>query len=628
MKDKICLHFSLGPVQGFVVQARRTRDFWAGSFILSYLAGQAMLAVHNAGGKLILPAVTGESGKITDRLLAAIEQREKGITVSRGPEIATLPNRFQAVVPDHFNPSACVEAVKRAWRDIAEKVWQEYVQLVVYLGRGTRDIWERQIAEFWEMSWVMGDEPALLDRRKNWRSYVPPVEPGDKCTLMGNYQEISGYLRIREKEQQESFWAALRAKAGEYELAGEERLCAVALIKRLFPLVAGEIIWPVPRRYPSTPYLAAVPWLADICSAQPEKARRYAVEAGRLPGANRREEPERFDCLKDVLNRNPEGREFASLDGNCFHKAALFNDNLWERGTVRIEDTAGLRRQLINMLEKLESPAASFYALLLMDGDRLGALLQDHPPGVISKALADFSQSVNRIIEKCDGVTVYAGGDDVLALLPVDGALSAALALRSKYNQSFTKCGIGTGQGTISGAIVYAHYSTPLTAVYREGHRLLDDVAKDKTGRDSLAVTVWKGAGRVLTWAAPWAVIGDGQNNVFDELVKGLQSSDSGSRDFNSSFFYNLRQRFVILEEKTDLDLSHRDMEDILAAEYLKNRERQCSLAEARARMERLLGICCRSWRDEEGKVHKAEGALTFDGALLVKFLAQKGVVR
>jgi CRISPR-associated protein Cmr2 len=43
VKGKTCLHFSLGPVQGFVAQARRTRDFWAGSFILSYLAGQAML---------------------------------------------------------------------------------------------------------------------------------------------------------------------------------------------------------------------------------------------------------------------------------------------------------------------------------------------------------------------------------------------------------------------------------------------------------------------------------------------------------------------------------------------------------------------------------------------------------
>lgn len=632
------MHFSLGPVQGFVAQARRTRDFWSGSFILSYLAGQAMLAVRKKGGELILPAVAEESGKIVDPLLAAIGQREEGKILSKGPEIATLPNRFVAGVPDYFDPFACVEAVQHAWRELAEEVWQDYVQPVAHLGRGAREIWERQIAGFWEISWVIGDDPALLDRRKNWRSHVPPVEPGDKCTLMGNYQEISGYLRIQEKKRQDSFqdsfWAALRSKAGEYEVAEDERLCAIALVKRLFPLVAAEILWPVPRRYPSTPYLAAVPWLAEGCKNQPEKARIYAAKAGRLPGANRREDPERFACLKAALAKNPEGREFASLDGNCFHEAALYNDHLWEQGAEagRNEKTAGLRRQLIILLndlgKDLGSPAAPFYALLLMDGDRLGALLRDHPQELISKALAVFSRSVKEVIADYSGVTVFAGGDDVLALFPLDGALPAALALRSLYTRSYADCGLAAGRGTISGAIVYAHYTTPLTAVYQEAHHLLDEVAKNETGRDSLAVTVWKGAGRVLSWSAPWTVLGDGQNNVFDELIKDFQGSDRNSRELNSSFFYNVRQRFAILKEEAGLKhFLPEDIRDILAAEYLKNQERQGSLTEARARMERLLRICRRSWRDEKGKVHQAEGALTFDGALLVKFLAQKGVV-
>ena len=39
------LHFTLGPVQSFVAEARRLRDFWAGSFLLSWLSGQAMRAV-------------------------------------------------------------------------------------------------------------------------------------------------------------------------------------------------------------------------------------------------------------------------------------------------------------------------------------------------------------------------------------------------------------------------------------------------------------------------------------------------------------------------------------------------------------------------------------------------------
>jgi CRISPR-associated protein Cmr2 len=632
MKNKVFLHFSLGPVQSFVAQARRTRDFWAGSFILSWLAGQAMLVVHEAGGELILPAVVEEHGKITDPLLAAIKQREKGEIVSQGPEIATLPNRFQARIPDDFDPLACVEAIQRKWRDLAEKIWQDYIQPVAHLGKGTREIWDRQITGFWEMNWVIGNDSALLDRRKNWRSHVPPIEHGDKCTLMGNFQELSGYLRIRGEKQQEYFWASLRAKTGEYELANNERLCAIALVKRLLPLVAVETLWLVPRRYPSTPYLAAIPWIAEVCIDKPEKARKYATEASQLPGANRREEPERFFCLQKALTSNQEGREFTSLDGNCFHKAALHNDHLWEQGTGRTKDTAGIRRQLIKLLDDLGKPVTPFYAMLLMDGDRLGALLQNHSSRVnlITNALASFNQSVKEVINKYNGITVFAGGDDVLAMLPLDGALPAALTLRHLYTQSFTKVGLGAGLGTISGAIVYAHYTTPLTAVYQETHRLLDNVAKDKTGRDSLAIAVWKGVGRVLTWAAPWAVIGNVQNNVLDELIKGFKESDCESRELNSSFFYNLRQRFTIFEGGIGLELSPQNMQvmkDVLVAEYLKNRERHCSLEEARIRMEKLLNICRQSWRDEDGKIYKDEGILTFDGVLLVKFLAQKGVI-
>ena len=53
MTDKThYFHFTLGPVQGFVSQARRTRDFWAGSFILSWLAAVAIKAVQHQKGDI------------------------------------------------------------------------------------------------------------------------------------------------------------------------------------------------------------------------------------------------------------------------------------------------------------------------------------------------------------------------------------------------------------------------------------------------------------------------------------------------------------------------------------------------------------------------------------------------
>jgi CRISPR-associated protein Cmr2 len=620
------LQFTLGPVQGFVARARKTRDFWSGSFILSSLAGYAMLAVIEAGGKLIMPAVTDETGQVTDPLLAAARERSKGRPVGEGPFIATLPNRFQAEIPDGFNPESCVLTVQKGWSIMVEPVWDQYIAPIAALGNDSRSIWERQINGFWEMSWVIGEDPALLDRRKNWRSYVPPVEPGDKCTLMGNLQEISGYTRARERGKQDAFWVTARMVSGGFELDEDERFCAIALVKLFFPLVAKDILWKVPDHYPSTPYLAAASWISRMVEKNADEVRGYASLAKGLPGASYKEDPEILSGVSRAVITYPWAKEFASLDGNCFFASALQNPRLWAKNSDKVQESRELCDKLRERLEKLAPPASPFYAMLLMDGDRLGSLLRKYDPRIISEALGRFSQTVQDVVKKHGGITVFAGGDDVLALFPLEGALPASVVLREAYINVFPSGRLNEIEATISGTIVYAHYSTPLAAVYREAHQVLDGVAKERTGRDSLAVSVWKRAGRVLTWSAPWDIVKVGSENIFDTLVNSFQDDNGKNRELNSSFFYNLRSRFEILTGQSKNLLSDSDIEAILVAEYIRNRERECSREEARERMKKLLQVCGRYWRDEKGKLRKAEGILVFDGALLVKFLAEKGV--
>lgn len=637
MGDKL-LHFAIGPVQGFVAEARKTRDFWAGSFLLSYLAGQAMLEVIREGGQVIIPHVK-TNGEITDPLLDALQKVSDGGKVNEGPIVATLPNRFMARIPAGFDPQLCVRAVEKSWQKIADAVWRNYVVPVAANGRGTRELWERQVKNFWEITWAVGEHSALLDHRKNWRSRVLPVEPSDKCTLVGNLQELSGFIRAREREKQDAFWAALREKVSGYELDEGERLSAVALIKRLFPLVAQEAIgWSVhqeARRYPSTPYLAAVMWLPRVITACPEEARQYAARAARLPKTKHRQNPDRFLSLQEALKNHPGTREFASLDGNCFFDAALANPNLWWDNGNYVEANEELRRELREKLRDLvkrvgEAPTP-FYALLLMDGDHMGALLRQHEPEKVSEALNHFSRQVPEIVHQHNGVLVYAGGDDVLALAPLETAIDLAISLRAAYGASFAKTSISPEQATISGALIYAHYNTSLAGVIREGHRLLNRVAKEQTGRDSLAVTVWKGAGRILTWAAPWQVIVKGEDNLIRELLNSFSATDSKEREYNFTFFYNIRQRFAVLtdeEGNIPLGWTGEELVDVLAAEYRRNRERQVDWPTARQRMERLLKICRRSRRDEEGELDIAEETLVLDGAMLIKFLVQEGAER
>ena len=616
---KTTLHFSLGPVQGFVAQARRTRDFWAGSFLLSYLAGQAIDHIIRNGGEIVFPAVKDTEGRL-DPLLQAIQAQRNGSSVKNGPIIGTLPNRFQARVPIEFDPDHCVKAVEKAWRRIAEQVYERYVLPVEDAGCNTRSIWNRQIQGFWDIVWVMGEKEDLLDLRKNWRNHVPAEEPGDKCTVMGNMQEISGFIRIKQKKQQSNFWKQVRdrARVSALDLRDNERLCAVAMVKRFFPQAAQETIgWPVAESFPSTVYMSAVPWMAETLEENKEFAREFAARATMISNI-RSEYRTNIDCLEKLAGT--ELKDFITLAGHCFFINMLENDSLWEQGTKVKRD------ELIIMLRGQE--VSPFYAFLLMDGDRMGALLQDYPDDKknISLALNAFSHQVEDVVKSHNGITVYAGGDDVLALLPLDDALRAAAALRQKYREAFRvqAPGILENRATISAAIIYAHNHAPLKLIFQYAQELLSQKAKDETGRDAVAISVWKTGGPMLTWSAPWQVIiQENGTNLLEKLVQDFSGSGGDEKKFSSSFFYNLRKRFSIMARDKWLP-GDMDLERLLGAEYMRSRD-EISKDTALMYMRDLLKILHQYRRREDGQIDTIK-KFNPDGALLVKFLATRGV--
>lgn len=619
--NKRTLHFSLGPVQGFVAQARRTRDFWAGSFLLSYLSGQAMNHIIQHDGEIVFPAVKDEKGRL-DPLLQAIQAQCNGSSVQVAPIIGTLPNRFQARVPNGFEPESCCKAVQDTWQYIADKVYEQYVLPIEDFGYGTRSIWKRQIQSFWDIVWVLGEESDILDLRKNWRSYVPPEEPGDKCTIMGNMQEISGYIRVKQRNEQNKFWKEARNIVLPLDLRDDERLCAVLMIKRLFPPLAQEIIgWPVIESFPSTLYMSAVPWMTETLENNKDFARDFAARAFKMPGVLS-EYTTNIDCLDKLADKDPYLRKFISLDGNCFFKNTLDNDALWSKP----EDTEGIRQDLKNMLKNQE--VSPFYAFLLMDGDRMGALLKNYPNDQkkISLALNTFSHQVVNVIKAHNGITIYAGGDDVLAFLPLDDALGAAAELRKKYKDVFGEKApaVQNNQATISAAIVYAHNHAPLNLIFPYAQELLSQKAKDETGRDAVAISAWKTGGPVLTWSVPWQVIlyEDG-TSLIDKLVREFSGGSGVEEKYSSSFFYNVRKRFRIMEQDGWLP-DDIDLERLLGAEYMRRRDK-VSEDVALVHMRNLLKVLHQYRRQEDGTIVTTK-TFNFDGALLVRFLATKGV--
>ena len=211
----------------------------------------------------------------------------------------------------------------------------------------------------------------------------------------------------------------------------------------------------------------------------------------------------------------------------------------------------------------------TYYALLLLDGDRMGAWLSGdaeysipygagfHPqvragfadrarhntrlkdyaeapralsPNrhlAISGALNDFSLSLVRHVVEVEylGRVIYAGGDDVLAMLPVADLLPAMERLRLAYSghdpgqaqgdrsglilrDGFALLGgrllrMMGNKATASAGAVIAHHQAPLGAVLRE-LRSAEARAKGPGGRDAFSLTLMKRSGGILQFTDKW----------------------------------------------------------------------------------------------------------------------------
>src|SRR5713101_1272483 len=117
------LMFSLGPVQPFIEQARKTRDLWLGSDLLSKLMGAAMKPVKELGGEFVFPSDQDSKDKY-----------------------ANLPNKYIAIFADLEQAKRAAEKsrdqIYGSWNTLRADVWKEIVQWCA--DSGTEEIWKRQ----------------------------------------------------------------------------------------------------------------------------------------------------------------------------------------------------------------------------------------------------------------------------------------------------------------------------------------------------------------------------------------------------------------------------------------------------------------------------------------------------
>lgn len=678
--NKPYFHFTLGPVQGFVAQARRTRDFWAGSFLLSWLAGVAICAVEKQGGKIIFPI---PNQNFLDAILGKNKEAK--------PQQGGIPNRFMADISNcqKFDGNAVTNAVKQAWLAIADKVWEKDRQGLEQQGYLTKEIWERQNNNFWDMSWVIteGRDTSALDKRKNFRTHTTSVEGGYKCMMMEGYQELSGATDKNSGKKRRNYWVNLVQLIHSKDIGETEELCAIAYIKRRFvhtfkdvkkPIeVNGNTLtihgWQLPHNVPSVAYMASVPWLKNLLENQSymddfKQVLNHIDEMKYFSDVDineRAESKNHVKTIQQIINDTKIDLKEISLDGNIYYQT--FWDNIGnfvadkQNYDGKIDDyRPKIKSALSKLYDKMDDFEPSpYYAILLMDGDSLGKQMSHEArQPIISEALDNFTQQAQEIVRNNDGFLIYAGGDDVLALLSLDDAIKTANQLRIAYADCFAQASNNETKvhSTLSAAINYCHIGMPLTQVLMDSHDLLDNIAKDGVGRNALAVRVWKPSGQAVQWAMPWEKVVDNQavekivqNLNFDGIDKNSsviealslaiskqKGVDKNLSIFSTGFFYKTRELMKMLDEMMQRnELSEKQASKLLLAEYLQSGNFRKIDEEKQKQLITIFEILIEQSKNYQSKIdnngkasidEKSGKQLTGDAGILVRILGQKGL--
>jgi CRISPR-associated protein Cmr2 len=638
------LHMSIGPVQGFVSQSRRTRDLWGSSYILSFLSAHAMSGARRADRMIIRPRVDD------DPLLRWVEGQRQGDP----PRLGSLPNQFTVELlaedsAEHIAAKA-IESFHAAWQQVCRAVWERFVSHALAQGNATETIWRRQIDGFWELIWVAGmpDDDGLLAQRKLWRTHWLPEEPGDKCAVMPDLQELSGWVRAVDRLQrvrQDEFWSAIRSRLGRLDLGDDERLSSVALVKRLYPRIAEEALgWPLETdqldvtHWPSTVDVAAEPWCRRVLTAAPKQGNAYADGVARAA-----RDHTRTGGVSSLIEVVPtEAAQFAHLDANWFHLAFVSSQ---KQAPLKDEDVRPHLVQQLKDLAAFEDAKGAlgappiYFALLLADGDHLGRIVKSLGSDIVSAGLADFTRQVPNTVRAHHGVTVYAGGDDVLALLPVEGALECAHALEQVYRGAFDirmKKNGGEHGATLSASIVFAHARAPLSLVLAEAHRLLDVVAKEENNRASLAVGIHRSGGSAAEWVTTWRrASADGtERDAVECALNTAREIESGN--LSGALLQDVRHTLGLLCGESSMApgtfsklLPGMDPSAFLRAEVehrLAHQDRASSESDAGRLAELLVSLLRRSKADKQSKANEGVSLyIGLDGLMLASFLAGGG---
>ncbi len=546
----------------------------------------------------------------------------------------------------------------------------------------------------------------LLDRvaasAKSVRPFAQTKYEGYRCDLTGEAEWLTTdrtqlvFGRQGRKEAPTLWNKAAQAFPGLFRKG--KHLSALAMLKRMWPRTFAQELQAtldikVPRYVVSTHTMALATslerWIEDggLSDNRVGEFERLIAEASTAP---RTALPRRL--IRNLRARNAVNSQTQELATRL--PGLLDQDDL-------SEDQA---RALGRDIEKLlGAKPEAYYSFILLDGDRMGAWLSGTEPEylltygdiwhpkirhaaaqkfpqlapylgskraasparhmAISAALNDFALLMARHVveDLCKGKLIYAGGDDVLAMVSVDDLLRCLTLLRLAYSgvwpeqegladllklsneRGMAKLKRGhamlDGQllrlmgekATASAGAVVAHHQTPLSRVLRE-LRSTEKRAKTQGRRDAFSINLLKRSGGAVHLTLPWIVPGE---NWSDALKGTLTNTPMAVLiKLRDSFVGNTSRRAAYLTQgwledlPTASQIGGETLQNLLSANLQHQLKRQGGDS-AGALGPLLAEIACAVGRGRStaprDSLKSPEAALIRDMLAVAEFLAREG---
>ena len=510
--NKYLIAVAVGPVQEFIAAARKLRDLWYGSYLLSELSKAVALSLHNQGCQLIFPAITDPLELQPDSIL-------------------NVANKIIAETPEHAEPNVILAKARQDyqafWQELGRKACKQLKPEDVKIS-----LYNQQLDDFGEFfgAWVKWGadydctRKALecqLAGRKTLRDFMAPTWNGDglpKSSLDG----------VRESVLKNP---ALLVKRN--VLKRNEQLDALGIVKRLGPYT--EPHRSLRPHFDSFSQTAIQPYIEGL-NASINNGHAFI--------------PIILDTISKIAALAPhseylnEGSTFLGSGGvasplpDDFFLISRLEEWLRDRELNRDANWLKLKSKIISELYRQTREPQPYAALMVGDGDFMGKTIDQlkhidrHRD--FSKALAGFAGAVGDVVTHHNGRLIYSGGDDVMAYLPLHRLLPCAVAVNACFIDHVTSVCRELGimePPTFSMGIAIVHHLMPLHDALALA-RQAETHAKNDGGRNALAIIQAKRSGSPTTLVGKWGEQGTlrGFPTRLAEMIRWYEAGKLPSR--------------------------------------------------------------------------------------------------